>query len=352
MRLISDSIENKKNIVYINKIKDININDIFHIYDVFEIDEICTLFDIKGKPAALISDHIIHYDNFINNIKFAGLPLYLEHERMKWNRDEFTDWEYKTNNCFNFMINKKQVNRYLCIKLVELYKLQNFTYTWSGADKHFDCADIINEHQNLGKLSPLSSEQFAEILSPIKLEPFFYSDAPGKIMKNNGHGGKEDGGNRKNWNWGLDKMFSESAVSLITESLSFQKASTFTEKTLYSVLGASFPIWVGGGNKQEEMWKKIGFDTFDDIINHDYQYYDTLLERCVYAFILNKKILTDLDFAKSVRNRNMDRLINNRDLILSGKLTEYIYLEIKKHFPGNIPLGIHEILEHFNIDNC
>jgi len=251
------------------------------------------------------------------------------------------------------MINKKQVNRYLCIKLVELYNFKNFIYTWSGAGRHFDCKDIIAEHQMLGAQSPLDSAQFGQILSPIVLDSIFYKD--NTIQKDTKHDGSSManyGGNRNSWDWGCNKLFLESAVTLITESLSYQKASVFTEKTLYSVLGASFPIWVGGGNKQEEMWKKMGFDTFDDIINHDYQYYDTLLERCFYAFEFNKKILTDLDFAKSVRSKNMGRLISNRNLILSEKLTEYISAEIKKHYPNKIPLGIQEILDNFNIDNC
>ena len=97
----------------------------------------------------------------------------------------------------------------------------------------------------------------------------------------------------------------------------------------------NFPIWVGGGNCQAEMWKKLGFDVFDDVINHDYQHYDTLLERCVYAFTLNKEILTDIDYATSLRNANIERLKNNRSLILSGKLSDYIKNELETHLPSN-----------------
>jgi hypothetical protein len=360
MRLISDALENKKNIVYVNNVENIESDDIFHRHDVFEVNEIREIFDLKGTPASFISDHMIHYEDFIDNVKFIGLPLFLERTRQDWNLDEFTETEYEINNCFNFMINKKQINRYLCIKLVELFKFKSFTYTWSGVDNYFDCSEIINEHQFLGKSSPLSSEQFSEILSPIKLESFFlyFNNTKTKNIQHNGSGVEFYGGNRNSWDCGLNKMFSESAVSLITESLSHQKASTFTEKTLYSVLGLSFPIWIGGGNRQAEMWKKLGFDTFDDVIDHDYQYYDTLLERCVYAFTFNKKILTDLEFAKSIRKKYTERLKNNRNLILSGKLNEYIQKELGNFPPTDNNLdnsfknALNELLKQFKVDNC
>lgn len=357
MRLISDFFKNKKNIVYVDNVEKIESNDIFHRYDVLEVDEIREIFDLKGTPAVFISDHIIHYDNFIDNVKFIGIPLWLERQRQDWNINEFTETEYETEFCFSFMINKKQINRYLCLKLVELFKFKSFTYTWSGADKYFDCSEIIQEHHHLGKSSPLSSSQFAEILSPITLEPFFYSSSL-KNIQHNGSSVKFYGGNRNSWDYGVGKMFSESAVSLITESMIHQKASTFTEKTLYSLLGLSFPIWIGGGNKQAEMFKKLGFDTFDDIINHDYQYYDTLLERCVYAFTLNKKILTDLEFAKLMRKKHTERLKNNRNLILSGKLNEYIQKELGNFLPSDNNLdnsfknALNELLKEFKVDNC
>lgn len=353
MKVISDRIDNYKNIRFLKKIKKIEKDDIFHRFDVFTLNELDDIFDKFGTPGVFLSDHVTHFENFKKNIEFIGVPIWLESQRQMWSKEEFTNDQIFTNYCFNFMINKKQVNRYLCIKLVELYNFKNFIYTWSGIGRNFDCKDIITEHQMLGVQSPLDSTRFSKILSPIMLDPIFYKD--NTIQKEIEHDGchvANYGGNRNSWDWGCSKLFFESAVSLITESLTYQKASTFTEKTLYSVLGASFPIWVGGGNRQEEMWKKLGFDTFSDVINHDYQYYDTLLERCFYAFELNKKILIDLDFAKSVRSKNMDRLISNRNLILSGKLTEYISAEIKKHYPNEIPLGIQEILDNFNIDNC
>lgn len=349
MKLVSDTVKNN-NIYHIDNVEKIEPDDIFHRYDVFEVKEIREIFDQLGTPAKFLSTMIIHCDEFIDDVEFVGLPLWLEHSRKMWNLEEFNKTKCKTNYCFNFMINKKQINRYLCIKLVELFKFKNFIYTWSGTDNYFDCSETIQEHRSLGKLSPLDRDQFAQVLSPIKLDPVFYLNNQEKYTSSDNSAVDTYGGNRNSWDWGCNKLFLESAVSLITESLKYQKATTFTEKTLYSILGASFPIWVGGGNRQAEIFNKLGLDTFDDIINHDYQYYDTLLERCVYAFEFNKKILTDLDYAKSVRNKNIGRLVNNRNLVLKGKLNEFIEAELQKYYPQGNPISVEELITLFDVD--
>jgi hypothetical protein len=94
----------------------------------------------------------------------------------------------------------------------------------------------------------------------------------------------------------------------------YQKAAIFTEKTAYSVVGLTFPIWVGG-YKQAQAFEKIGFDVFDDIVDHSYQHYDTLIERCYYAFEKNLRLLTDQTHTYNLRNQCMDRLRNNFELL-------------------------------------
>ena len=345
MRFISSmfSTNPKRAITNIDDVKHIQSDDIFHRYDVFELEDMAGLFEHKGFPAVFVSDHVTHYEDFFSQVKFLGLPMYLENERKRWTLDEFVDVNITTHNCFNFMINKKQVNRHLCIKLVELFGFKNFIYTYSGVDNNFDCSDIVREHQLLGERSPLSPDQFGKILAPITTDARFYNPSQQDVDSMSagdqyeshtaaGHSGvskNAHGNNRHHWEWGCKELFLTSAVSLITESLHYQKASTFTEKTLFALLGLNFPIWVGGGNRQAEQWKKIGFDTFDDVINHDYQHCDTLLERCVYAITQNLQILSDLEYATSMREKHLSRLENNRRLILSGQLGKYIDAKVE-----------------------
>ena len=76
-----------------------------------------------------------------------------------------------TKTAFNFMINKKQVNRYLCIKLVELFELTNFDYTWSGVDQNFDMSTILEELDMLGTSSPITVVERTVLLLPITTKP-------------------------------------------------------------------------------------------------------------------------------------------------------------------------------------
>lgn len=205
-----------------------------------------------------------------------------------------------TEYCFNFMINKNQTNRSLLIKLVEWFKLNSYNYTWSGTDT-FNCAEILTE------LSLISEDLREHITKPgFGISPRFI-ELPKGINQSN----------LAIWNYALGEMFSKSAVSLITESIGAEKIINLTEKSLFSVQALTFPIWIGG-YRQADHWADHGFDTFSDIINHDYQYCDTLIERCFRAFEDNLQVLTDLEYASNLRAQYMPRLLQNRDNLKSN----------------------------------
>jgi hypothetical protein len=207
----------------------------------------------------------------------------------------------------NFTANKKQINRYLTIKLVEIFDL-DCVYTWSGDGRSFDMTDTIAELQLVQDESLLAAKN--EILSPIVIDPKFF-DSNGVIWDF-----------ALTWNLGLNHVYQKSAVSLIAESLRYQKGAVFTEKTVLAVAGLTFPIWVGGYGQAQE-WKQCGFDTFDDIIDHSYQYCPTLIERCWHAIKLNLELLKNKDLLVQLRNTHLSRLHNNRDLLMSGHLRRH-----------------------------
>jgi hypothetical protein len=117
------------------------------------------------------------------------------------------------------------------------------------------------------------------------------------------------------WDAGLNQMFSSSAVSLISESVDYQAGIGYTEKSIYPVLGLTLPIWIGG-KFQAEQFEKMGFDVFNDYIDHSYQYCNTLTERCYRAIADNQKILSDVEFAAETRQKLMSRLKKNRQFLL------------------------------------
>lgn len=324
---------------HLDNITTISNDDAVHCYDVFDQEYIDSLLK-KGTPKYFINDHITAGE--FDGIEFIGLPLFAEKETKKIISEIHFDDGVDTSVCFNFMINKKQINRFLCIKLVEWFKLNSFDYTWSAVDQKFDLSYIISELDQLAHQSPLDTTARSFILSPVQLKRKFIEFPD---MQNSEFAIIEYGGNKWTWDNGLRQMFSKSAISLITESVGTQRAAVFTEKTLYPILALNFPIWVGGYNQAAE-WSRFGFDIFDDIIDHSYQSHNTLIERIYYAFADNLKLLNDLETVSQLRTKHKDRLLKNRNLLLQNQLGKFIDLEINK-FPADLQPAMPEILKHF-----
>lgn len=301
------------------------------INDVFDQNELSDM--LRGQtPAYIVNDHYNIVDT--TDLPIYCAPLFLAANTASIVKNLPETQSYKTEHIFNFMINKKQVNRFLCIKLVELFELTNYDYTWSGVDSKFDMTDILEELEVLGTNSPINNKEKTVILSDIQIPTKFFDASP-KI--NNSHINYNS--NSWTWNRGLRNIFSNSAVSLITESLSFEKSTVFTEKTAYAILGKTFPIWIGGGVNQSQEFEAMGFDTFNDVIDHSYQHYDTLIERCYYAFERNLHILTDYKYASEIRNLMMDRLDHNQHLI-KNKQVDIFCKQVIQQWPIKLQQAI------------
>lgn len=243
-----------------------------------------------------------------------------------------TQYNTETNYCFNFSVNRKRINRHILIKLVEWFKLSSMDYTWSAADVDYDMSEIIKEFHSIS--SPPWPDEFTSfMLSSITL-PNKWIDVEGDIKvdllnirpKNNS----------TVWNAGLDKLVEQSAVTLISESIDYQAGVGYTEKTAFALFGKTFPIWVGG-KYQAEQFAKLGYDTFDDVIDHSYQYKDTLIERCYHAFADNLKILTDIEYATNLRNSLDDRLVANRQKLLNDCLDPTLATNNLYKFTQDLP---------------
>jgi hypothetical protein len=112
----------------------------------------------------------------------------------------------------------------------------------------------------------------------------------------------------------FEKMYANSAISLITEPNFFEKGNMLTEKTLMSIYSGHFLIWVGGW-KSAEIAKKVGIDVFDDIIDHSYQYIEHPGKRVVEAVLRNLNLLKDIGKQRELYNQHFERLNNNLQLV-------------------------------------
>jgi hypothetical protein len=292
------------------------------IHDTFDYDDLDQLIERNGKPKYIVNDH--NFGHFGKN--FYCAPFFLAAEVHHRLTDlEIVD-EVQSTSCFNFIINKKSVNRSLLLKLVEYFQLSTNEYTWYKQSPYFDLSSTIqelkvcNDSDNFLEMTLDEYRNFhCELLAPCKIDGKFI-DFPSQTWTDSSV--DNYGGNSWAWSHGLNEIFQNSAVSLISESVEYQKASCVTEKTAYSVLGLTFPLWVGGYGIADA-WKKLGLDIFPDIIDHRYQFKETLIERCYYAFRDNLHLLTDLKLVSKLRKKCHSRLLINREKLLDGILIRY-----------------------------
>lgn len=296
-----------------NKVKFDN-SSILLLWDSVTDNDLINIIQTRGMPKYIVSESY----SFLNveDLKIYSVAKWIERElEIRIPNMKIID-QICTTHSASFCVNKKQTNRYLLLKLSEIFNI-DANYTWSGLGREFDLSSIIQEKNQIS--DDTIDSYFSELLAPIKIDKKWL-----------GHGTYENdsavnvyGKNDKSWNDGLCDIIGNSAIHLIGESIiSNNDACHFTEKTMYAVQGLTFPIWIGGKNQASE-WKKYGFDIFEDIIDHSYQSYNTLLERCFYAFYLNLELLQNKDKAAHLRHSNIQRLQKNQQLLTHQTLKKY-----------------------------
>lgn len=96
----------------------------------------------------------------------------------------------------------------------------------------------------------------------------------------------------------FESFITSSTFHIITEPNFFEKGCSITEKYLWCLYGFSFPIFCGS-YKLPDALKEIGFDLFEDIIDHSYQYEVNPTLRTLNALQLNKNLFTNSSIKKT-----------------------------------------------------
>jgi hypothetical protein len=313
---------------YIENVDRISANDIVIYIDGWDFDYLLENFNSKGYPRAVISDCFKSYHNPLA-CNIVGCHTVAARFLQDYRALSFSD-DLTTTHAANVFFNKKQVSRFLSLKLAEIFNI-SFDYFWSGIGRYANLSKILDEIQSLDQ-NILDSNQKAVLLSPIHFSKKWFNNSyddqdPDSVdpdIVDLRHGVDTV----QSWQQFFAPMMSNTAVSLINENPDFTKVSLMTWKTFFPVMALTFPIWVGGYRIAEE-FSNAGFDAFDDVIDHSYQYKQTLFERCWYAFENNKHLLTDVKLAAQTRNRYRARLLKNRQKFLSGQLYQHILSEVR-----------------------
>lgn len=123
-------------------------------------------------------------------------------------------------------------------------------------------------------------------------------------------GSLTDNDNFKNFNQYLRSKYENSFVEIVTESSFESPTFMITEKFLNSVYGCNFPILLSGVGAISHL-REVGFDMFDDIVDHSYDSIDNPFDRIIAAVDLNKRLLTDTEYTKQVWQSNQQRFEKN-----------------------------------------
>jgi|SaaInl59LU_5_DNA_1037362.scaffolds.fasta_scaffold25278_2 hypothetical protein len=209
--------------------------------------------------------------------------------------------EYSDEQCCFVMMNKIREHRLLVSAWFNQNKNIDFDYSqgWTSEDRDFSSLE------ELTRLTHYKLDGF--------LDKKFIPYKGSSVTSNQSHDGYHAGeGNVAIWNNLFKEQFCSSTFSVITEPPFWENGCMITEKYLMTLYGCCFPIFCGGGYRIADELTNIGFDVFNDVIDHSYQYEEHPGLRVLNALERNRELLENHSFKKL---NYMDRHLKNLSLV-------------------------------------
>lgn len=257
--------------------------------------ELFEKYNVDYKNKTLITDDYLLFEDF-DNLQLAVEKNFFLLAAIEFNGLAVPRYDESVRYHLNFMSNKSRPHRILCATVIANIFSDNILYSYSSLDQQKVIADelLLDTNYNIDTARCLSDT--------------FYNYRSTEKTK---FGSREyHSSNASNFNFLYDKIFKNSATSIITEPCFFERGNMLTEKTLMAIYSHQFMIWPGT-YKMAETAQDLGIDIFDDIIDHSYQYHDHPGKRVVEAFLLNKDFLQDLGQQEQLRVKFKSRLEAN-----------------------------------------
>ena len=318
----SGEILDKPEIIFVN---DHHYDEFDHCFHVKKLLENST---VDPQLHTLIFDHINHEDE-LKEYNCVHFPIFLASESQEFvNTDIKINWKEKTKT-FNFMINKPRFHRIFLLQLIEHFQLTNFSHSlpWKATDAFLnplihrirtttDNPHFLNIIDSVTKTNvPITEYKFGPEITMdygIKNGNFLNAETYKSLLKTT--------------------VFEPSCISIISEPIFFEREALVSEKTIMALYGGTFPIWFGGWKCPDSMWY-LGFDVFDDIIDHSYEDLPNPIERCYYAIERNMHLLTDFDKTKKLADQCHSRFQHNLDLLQSNVCLKECFAQLDKATP-------------------
>jgi len=273
-----------------------------HHYDEEnQCDHVAHLLTASTCTHTVCFDHVLHQELF--DFECHYFPTLLARECLEFDRQKIQpNWQHKSH-AFNFIINKPRPHRLKLLQMINELELTNYSHSLCW---------------NQSTVSSISTTDY-RIGDEIVME---------KGFRNGSYP------NAQTYQYLLQQsVFESSSISLITEPAYYERETIVTEKTLMAIYGGTVPIWVGGWRIADYM-RNLGFDVFDDIVDHSYQQLSDPEQRCCRAVLDNLHLLQVPIKVNQIRlQHNLNLLGTNPWLTQVNSLIE-TYPELRTSWPA------------------
>ena len=305
-------------IIYVNDHQYDENNHCFHLTSLLE-NSTC-----DPQQHFVIFDHLNHEDE-LQHYPHVSVPVWLASSVSEFVQQRIQpDWSQKTH-VFNFMINKPRPHREFLLMLIKHFGLDNYCHSLAWRRININLDSIKKSVNN---------NLYRKIIDSVQVDTPVtdYRFGPEIALEQGVLNGSFK--NSETYQHLLQKtLFEPTCVSLITEPMCFERESMHTEKTLMAIYGGTFPIWVGGWRLADHL-AALGFDVFDDIIDHSYQDMMDPWDRCYYAIERNLKLLQDFTRARELIAANQHRLAHNVQLCQDNVFMQYCLEKTQQQTPA------------------
>jgi hypothetical protein len=268
----------------------------------------------NSKEHVVIFDHVLQHDDVLKDFNLLYFPSFMARENTEFLQQHIQpDWSNKTAT-FNFMINKPRPHRFQLLKMIEEFGLTDY------------CHSLAWQTNSVNNI-PTTDYRFGpEVVMErgVRLGNFRNSQVYQGLLQKT--------------------VFEPSCVSLITEPVYYERETIITEKTIMSMYAGTIPVWVGGWGIPNYL-KQAGFDIFDDVVDHSYQYLEDPLDRCRQAVELNLDLLRYFELTKQINWVCQDRLKKNVELLESNYFRNKCLTIIDQH-SGPVQHALQQMLDN------
>ena len=117
-------------------------------------------------------------------------------------------------------------------------------------------------------------------------------------------------------------LYENTSVSLVTETYCDNEKGTFiTEKTWKPIANCHIPIYIGGTEILNHLREK-GYDTFDDIVDNNYENEKDFIIRIQRAIKSLEDLLNKIEKKKVNDIEIQERLLSNQKRFMKEKITK------------------------------